>query len=92
MYIILIAWGFVVSLMAAAEAMSTTIVSGLLTLAFYGLLPMAILLYLMQTPVRRKRRAREENEARVSLSGDTSKEASEGDAASGKPGLTASDK
>jgi len=60
MYIILIAWGFVVTLMAAAEALSTTVAAGMLTFIFYGLLPMAILRYLLQTPERRKRRARQE--------------------------------
>jgi membrane protein implicated in regulation of membrane protease activity len=63
MYIIAIAWLFVVVLMAAAEAMSTSIVGGLLTLVFYGLLPLGIVLYLLGTPQRRrnqKKRAQEQ--------------------------------
>lgn len=82
MYIILIAWGFVVILMAAAEAMSTTIISGLLTLAFYGVLPMTILLYLMQTPNRRKRRAQEAEDSGLKIQN----EAPARDAASGEAG------
>lgn len=88
MYIILIAWGFVVVLMAAAEAISTTIFSGLLTFTFYGVLPMAILLYLMQTPDRRKRRAREEDASGLKIASDPP----ERHAASDAPGPTESDK
>ncbi|CAN5465237.1 hypothetical protein BH10PSE17_BH10PSE17_21600 [soil metagenome] len=53
MYIIAIGWGFVVVLMAAAEAMTTTIGAGLLTLFFYGVVPMTIFVYLFG----RRRRA-----------------------------------
>lgn len=63
MYIIAIAWGFVVVLMAAAEAMSTSIVGGLLTLFFYGAVPMAVFFYLFGTPARRRARARRDAEA-----------------------------
>jgi len=83
MYIILIAWGFVVILMAAAEALATTLVSGLLTMIFYGLVPMAILLYLMQTPSRRKRRAREEKDAEAEALSALSSLDDGGDAAPG---------
>ncbi len=58
MMIITVAWMFVVVLMAAAEAMSTTIVAGLLTLLFYGILPLALLLYLGRAFNPRKTHAR----------------------------------
>ena len=57
MYIIAIAWLYVIVLMAATE---TSWVAGLMTFLFYGLFPVAILLYLMGTPERRRRRQRQE--------------------------------
>lgn len=44
MYIIAIAWLYVTVLMAATEK---TITAGILTFAFYGLLPCALLLWLL---------------------------------------------
>jgi len=63
-YIVAIAWMFVVVLMAAAEAMAGSVVGALLTLLFYGILPLTIVLYLISTPARRKSRARREAAAR----------------------------
>lgn len=57
MYIIAIAWLYVTVLMAATE---TSWVAGVMTFLFYGLLPVSILLYLMGTPERRRRRLRQE--------------------------------
>lgn len=50
MYIIAIAWLYVVTLMAATEK---TIAAGLLTFIFYGLLPCALLLWLLGVKHRR---------------------------------------
>lgn len=50
MYIIAIAWLYVVTLMAATEK---SIVAGLLTFIFYGLLPCALLLWLLGVKHRR---------------------------------------
>ena len=58
MYIVAIGWGFVVVLMAAAEAMTTSVLRGLLTLVFYGILPLALVLWLLGTPQRRRNRER----------------------------------
>ena len=55
MYIIAIGWLYVVVLMAATEH---SVVAGLMTFVFYGLLPCAVVLYLMATPARRRRRAK----------------------------------
>jgi biotin transporter BioY len=44
MYIIAIAWMYVVTLMAATEK---TVAAGLLTFIFYGLLPCALLLWIL---------------------------------------------
>lgn len=52
MYIIAIAWLWVAFMMAIAE---TGVVAGILTFVFYGLLPTALIVYLMGTPARRRR-------------------------------------
>lgn len=56
MYIVLIAWLYVTVMMALAEATSNsgTILGALVTLVFYGLLPAALVGYLMGTPARRR--------------------------------------
>jgi hypothetical protein len=61
MYIIAIGWGFVVVLMSAAEVMETSVVAGLLTLFFYGLVPIGLFLYLASTPARRRLRKNSRN-------------------------------
>ena len=57
MYIVAIAWIYVTLLMAATEP---TVVAGVLTFIFYGLLPLALLLWLFGTPQRRRVQARRE--------------------------------
>ena len=52
MYIIAIGWLWVAFMMAITEP---SIVSGLLTFLFYGLLPCSLLMYLLGTPGRRRR-------------------------------------
>jgi hypothetical protein len=61
MYIVAIAWIYVVLLMSFTE---TSIVAGVATFFFYGIFPLAILLYLMGTPRRRRDRRRREATAR----------------------------
>ncbi len=51
MYIIVIAWLYVVILMAATEK---SITAGLLTFIFYGLLPCALLLWILGAKHRRR--------------------------------------
>ena len=62
MYLVAIAWMYVVLMMAVAEAFSPqgTVLGALVTLVFYGLLPLSIVMYLMGTPRRRAARQREE--------------------------------
>ncbi len=50
MYIIAIAWLYITVLMAATEK---TITAGLLTFTFYGLLPCALLLWILGVNLRR---------------------------------------
>jgi hypothetical protein len=66
MYIVPIAWMFVVVLMTIAEATSTqgTLLGAFFTFVLYGLLPLSIVMYVLGTPGRRRaRRAAEAAEA-----------------------------
>ena len=55
-YIVLIAWLYVTVMMALAEATSSTgsILGALVTFIFYGLMPAALVAYLMGAPARRR--------------------------------------
>lgn len=57
MYLIAIAWIYVVLMMAAAEALSPqgTLLGATITLLFYGALPLGLLMYILGTPGRRRR-------------------------------------
>ena len=62
MYLVVIAWMYVVLMMAVAEATNTTgsVLGAIITFFLYGVLPMTIVVYVMRTPTRRKeRQARE---------------------------------
>ncbi|MBG6082246.1 putative membrane protein [Rubrivivax gelatinosus] len=66
MYIVPIAWMYVVLMMALAEALSPhgSVLGAIVTFTMYGLLPLSIVLYVMGTPARRRaRRAAEAAEA-----------------------------
>lgn len=62
MYLVAIAWIYVVLMMAVAEATSSngTVLGALITFLFYGLLPLSLVIYLMRTPDRRKARKAQE--------------------------------
>jgi hypothetical protein len=55
MYIVAIAWLYVTLMMALTEP---SLVAGILTFVFYGLLPCALLLWLIGTPQRRRNKLR----------------------------------
>ena len=62
LYLVAIGWMYVVLMMSVAEALapSGSVLGALITLVFYGILPLALVLYLMAPPARRKaQRARE---------------------------------
>lgn len=68
MYIVPIAWLYVALMMAVAEATSSqgSLLGAFFTLVLYGLLPIALVLYFMGTPSRRRQRqAREAEEAQA---------------------------
>jgi hypothetical protein len=56
MYLVAIAWMYVVVMMSVAEATAPngTVLGGIITFFLYGVLPCVILMYLMGTPMRRK--------------------------------------
>lgn len=56
MYLVVIAWFYVVVLMSLAEAFSPqgTVLGAVMTLILYGLLPLSIVVYIMGTPARKR--------------------------------------
>lgn len=52
MYIVAIAWIYVTLLMALTE---TNVTAGILTFTLYGLMPLALLLWLFGAPMRRRK-------------------------------------
>ena len=58
MYIVALAWIYVVLMMALAEALSVhgSVLGAIVTFTMYGVLPLAIVLYIMGTPARRRAR------------------------------------
>ena len=77
MYIIAIGWMWVVLMMSITQK---TILAGVSTLVFYGILPCALLMYILMTPARRRRQARREAEAEAQA-----KATAEGNAAANPP-------
>lgn len=53
MYIVAIAWIYVVFMMSITETSAT---AGVMTFVLYGVFPLSIILYLLGTPQRRRRR------------------------------------
>lgn len=53
MYIVAIAWMYVVVLMAATQP---TVLSAFGTLVFYGILPCSVVMYLIMAPTRARRK------------------------------------
>jgi len=63
MYLVAIAWIYVVLMMAVVEAVASngSILGALVTFVLYGVLPVSIVLYLLGAPLRGKaRRAQEQ--------------------------------
>lgn len=61
-HIVVIAWLYVALMMAVAEGMSTqgSVLGGIFTFLLYGALPIALVVYLLATPARKRaRRTRE---------------------------------
>lgn len=82
MYLVAIAWIYVVLMMAVAEAMSPqgTVLGAFFTLLLYGALPLSIVLYLMGTPHRRR--------ARLAAEAAEATDAAGADSTPGDPGTS----
>jgi len=65
MYIVAIAWIYVALMMSVAEAANTngTVLGGIVTFILYGILPSAIIIYIMDAPRRKRVRLALEREA-----------------------------
>ncbi len=62
MYLVVIAWLYVVLMMALVEALSAqgSVLGAIITFVMYGLLPMGLVMYILGTPARRRARHRAE--------------------------------
>ncbi|MFM2075553.1 MAG: hypothetical protein RJB34_1858 [Pseudomonadota bacterium] len=62
MYLVAIAWIYVVLMMAVAEATNSngTVLGAFFTFVLYGVLPLGLVLYILRTPDRRKARKTQE--------------------------------
>ena len=58
MYLIAIAWIYVVLMMSVAEAISSqgTVLGAVITFVLYGVMPLSIVLYIMGAPGRKRAR------------------------------------
>jgi len=68
MYIVAIAWLYVVLLVAISD---TTVVGGIMTFLFMGIGPLALLLWLLGTPARRRAQARRQEDRQDSDAGQS---------------------
>ncbi len=68
MYLVAIAWLYVVVMMALAEAVSSqgSVLGAIITFVLYGVLPLGLVLYIMGTPARRRARQAAEAAAEAS--------------------------
>ncbi len=70
MYLVAIAWMYVVVMMAIVEAGSPngTVIGAVFTFLLYGALPLSIVLYLMRSPARKRARLAAQAQADADLS------------------------
>ena len=56
MYLVVIGWVYVAMMMAVAEASSSqgSLLGGMMTFVLYGMVPVALVVYLMRAPARNK--------------------------------------
>jgi hypothetical protein len=89
MYLVALAWIYVVLMMAVAEAASPngTVVGAVFTFLGYGVLPLAIVMYIGRAPSRRRmRRAEEARQAREAREGADAASAAQPDGGDHAPG------
>lgn len=56
MHLVALGWIYVVMMMAVAEALSSqgTVLGAVITFVMYGVLPLAVVLYILATPARKR--------------------------------------
>lgn len=89
MYLIVIAWIYVVLMMAVAEATNAngTVLGAIVTFVLYGIGPAALVAYLMSAPARNKRNKKQREEAELAFAQHAeSAQSAEPDAGSHAPG------
>lgn len=89
MWIVAIAWMYVAVMMTVAEAVSPqgTLLGAFFTLLLYGIAPLALVMYLLGTPARRRaRRAREAAEHAAANPAQAKEPGEEGDKGDQAPG------
>ncbi|NSX13912.1 hypothetical protein HTY52_07440 [Cupriavidus taiwanensis] len=74
MYIVAIGWLYVALMMAITEH---NVVAGVATFLMYGVAPVALVLYIMGTPGRRRRRAEAERAATAAAASEPAKRVDE---------------
>ena len=86
MYLVIIAWMYVVLMMSVAEATNSTgtLLGAIVTFLLYGLVPSALLAYLMGTPARK--RAIKKRQAEELAAGQMTTVSVQPDAGSHAPG------
>lgn len=74
MYLVAIAWIYVVLMLALAEAAAPngSLLGAAITLVFWGLVPMAITLYILGAPARQRARRRTDAAASAGIDPDGS--------------------
>ena len=87
MYLVVIAWMYVVLMMSAAEAASSngTVLGALVTLLLYGVAPVALVVYLIGAPARNKVLKKREAQARASRLASAGQSASPATASAVEP-------
>ena len=70
MYIVAIVWSYVVFMISVTEE---SVVAGIMTFLLYGVFPLSIILYIMGTPQRRRKRAAQEKELDAASAASTEK-------------------
>ena len=92
MYLVVIAWIYVVLMMSVAEATNTTgtVLGALVTFVLYGLLPVALVVYLMSAPARSKAIKKRNAEAVSRTADEARRAANEPDADSATTAQSAS--
>ena len=71
MYIIAIGWIYVVFMMSITE---TTVIAGIMTFLLYGVLPVSIIVYVMGTGGRKRKRRAQEMQRQEELKQDRLKQ------------------